>query len=76
MAADKLIELNTNVNDILGGAVAGAALNAASGMAGGAGMTDKALKGAMVGAAVTVLAPTGGNIVAKIMPKKKPAAGE
>lgn len=73
--AGKLIDINTNFNELAGGAIAGAAINAASGMAGGgSGMVEKAWKGALVGAAVTALLPTGSNLYAKVMPPKKGAA--
>lgn len=60
------IKFNTNIRQILGGAVAGAGFNAASGMLGGSGLTDKAMKGAMAGAAITVLSPIGTNVLAMV----------
>lgn len=67
-----VFQLNTNMNALLSGAFTGAALNAASGYVGGSSMTDKAIKGAIAGAAVVALYPTGANILGKIMPSKGP----
>jgi len=56
-----IIKLNTQLNSIAGGAAVGA----------GAGyfILKDWKKGAIMGALVTVLAPTGEGLVAKVMPK-------
>jgi len=64
---NNIIKLNTQLNAIAGGAAVGA----------GAGyfILKDWKKGAIMGALVTVLAPTGENLVAKVMPKGAAAAG-
>ena len=56
-----LIKLNTNVVDIAGGALVGAG--------GGHFLLKDWKAGAMMGALVMVLAPTGINAVGKVIPK-------
>ena len=69
------IQINTDFKKLAGAAVAGAGFNAATGMAGGGGsLTDKAMKGAIAGAAVAALAPTGANLLAMVWPDKKAGA--
>jgi outer membrane lipoprotein SlyB len=70
------IQINMNVRDIAGGAVTGAALNLASGYAGGSGMGDKAMKGAIAGAVVVAVFPTGKNLLNMLWKPKAAAAAK
>jgi hypothetical protein len=75
MASKNPIQINTDFKQLLGGAAAGAGLNAASGMVGGGGgLTDKLMKGAIAGAAIMAIAPTGVNLVAMVWPDAKATA--
>lgn len=72
MAGKNPIQINTDFKQLAGGAIAGAGFNIGTGMAGGgSSMTDKAMKGAIAGAAVVALAPTGSNLLAMVWPDKK-----
>ena len=69
-----VIQWNFGMHDLAGGAITGAAANAATGMVGGGNdMIEKLWKGALAGAAIIALAPTGKNLAAMVLPKPKAA---